>query len=494
MAKFHYLNAENLEVLPANVGVPAYNRDAIKTSILHIGVGNFHRSHQAFYINELIDKYKDLNYGICGVDLLDSDRKMYNILKDQDGLYTIYTKEPNGAHKAKIIGSIVEYFYGPENPLAVIERMSSPDIKIISLTIAEDGYHLNEITGAFDINHPAVAEDIKNPFSPKTVFGYLTQSFKLRKLRGIAGCTILSCDNIKSNGDTIKKSLLEYVSKVEPELLKWITKNTTFPNTMVDRINPITSSQDRNTLKEDFSIDDQWPVIVEPFSQWVIEDKFVHETPAWERVGVQYTDSIAPYENLKLKLLNASHTILGILGTLHGYKTVYEATNDDDFLTFLQAFLDEEVTPTLSDSNLDAIERYKKSIISRFQNPHINDQLFRICQESSAKIPLFILPTVKAQLLSNKKIEKAALIIAAWAKYNDGIDDNENSYEIVDTMSGTLIRTAALSIQNPMKFIEIKAVFGDLAQNPLFVDAYLNAIDKVRKNNIKQCIKEINAL
>jgi mannitol 2-dehydrogenase len=494
MAKFHYLNAENLEVLPANVGVPAYNRDAIKTSILHIGVGNFHRSHQAFYINELIDKYKDLNYGICGVDLLDSDRKMYNILKDQDGLYTIYTKEPNGAHKAKIIGSIVEYFYGPENPLAVIERMSSPDIKIISLTIAEDGYHLNEITGAFDINHPAVAEDIKNPFSPKTVFGYLTQSFKLRKLRGIAGCTILSCDNIKSNGDTIKKSLLEYVSKVEPELLQWITENTTFPNTMVDRINPITSSQDRHTLKEDFSIDDQWPVIVEPFSQWVIEDKFVHETPAWERVGVQYTDSIAPYENLKLKLLNASHTILGILGTLHGYKTVYEATNDDDFLTFLQAFLDEEVTPTLSDSNLDAIEKYKKSIISRFQNPHINDQLFRICQESSAKIPLFILPTVKAQLLSNKKIEKAALIIAAWAKYNDGIDDNENSYEIVDTMSGTLIRTAALSIQNPMKFIEIKAVFGDLAQNPLFVDAYLHAIDKVRKNKIKQCIKEINAL
>ncbi|WP_339653483.1 mannitol dehydrogenase family protein [Flavobacterium frigidarium] len=494
MAKFHYLNAENLEVLPANVGVPAYNRDAITTSILHIGVGNFHRSHQAYYINELIDKYKDLNYGICGVDLLDSDRKMYNILKDQDGLYTIYTKEPNGAHKAKIIGSIVEYFYGPENPLAVIERMSSPDIKIISLTIAEDGYHLNEITGAFDINHPAVAEDIKNPFSPKTVFGYLTQSFKLRKLRGIAGCTILSCDNIKSNGDTIKKSLLEYVSKVEPELLQWITENTTFPNTMVDRINPITSSQDRNTLKEDFSIDDQWPVIVEPFSQWVIEDKFVHETPAWERVGVHYTDAIAPYENLKLKLLNASHTILGILGTLNGYKTVYEATSDDDFLTFLQAFLDEEVTPTLSDSDLDAIERYKKSIISRFQNPHINDQLFRICQESSAKIPLFILPTVKAQLLSNKKIEKAALIIAAWAKYNDGIDDNENSYEIVDTMSGTLIRTAALSMQNPMKFIEIKAVFGDLAQNQLFVDAYLYAIDKVRKNNIKQCIKEINAL
>ncbi|MGO4821713.1 MULTISPECIES: mannitol dehydrogenase family protein [unclassified Flavobacterium] len=493
MAKFYYLNAENLEMLPANVSVPTYDRDAIKTSILHIGVGNFHRSHQAYYINELIDKYKDLNYGICGVDLLDSDRKMYNILKDQDGLYTLYTKEANGAHKAKIIGSIVEYFYGPENPLAVIERMASPDIKIISLTIAEDGYHLNEITGAFDINHPAVTEDIKNPFSPKTVFGYLTQSFKLRKLRGIEGCTVLSCDNIKSNGDTMRQSLLEYVSKVEPELVEWIKENTTFPNTMVDRINPITSSVDRNTLKEDFSIDDQWPVIVEPFSQWVIEDKFVHETPAWERVGVQYTDAIGPFENLKLKILNASHTILGILGTLHGYKTVYEVTSDTDFLTFLEAFLDDEVTPTLQDSNSDTIEKYKKNIVSRFKNPHINDQLFRICQESSAKVPLFILPTIKSQLLSNKNIEKAALIIAAWAKYNDGIDDNENSYEIVDTMSGTLIRTAALSIQNPMKFIEIKAVFGDLAQQADFAKAYLIAIEKVRDKSIKQCIQDVNA-
>ena len=492
MAKFHSLNAENLDFLPAKVVVPSYDRDVIKTSVLHIGVGNFHRSHQAYYVNELIDKHKELNYGICGVDLLDSNRKMYNILKDQDGLYTVYIKEANGAHKAKIIGSIVEYFYGPENPLAVIERMASPDIKIISLTIAEDGYHLNEITGAFDINHPAVTEDIKDPFNPKTVFGYLTQSFKLRKLRNLSGCTVLSCDNIKSNGDTMRQSLLDYVSKVEPDLVTWIIDNTTFPNTMVDRINPITSSIDRNALKQDFAIDDQWPVIVEPYSQWVIENKFVHETPAWEQVGVQYTDAIGPFENLKLQLLNASHTILGILGSLHGYKTVYEAASDVDFLTFLQSFLDEEVSPTLVDSSAAAIDAYKKSILTRFQNSHINDQLFRICQESSAKVPLFILSTVKAQLLSNKKIKKAAFIIAAWSKYNDGIDDHGNSYEIIDTMSGTLIRTAALSIQNPMKFIEIKAIFDDLAQHTEFSNAYLAAVEKIRSREIKQCIMEEN--
>lgn len=493
MAKSYYLNAENLSSLPKDVSIPSYDRNLINTSILHIGVSNFHRSHQAYYIHELIDKYKELDYGICGVDLLDSDRKTYNILKDQDGLYTLYTKETNGSHKAKIIGSIVEYFFGPENPLAVIEKMANPDIKIISLTIAEDGYHLNEITGEFDINHPEVTEDIKNPFSPKTVFGYLTQSFKLRKLRNLPGCTILSCDNIKSNGDTMKQSLFNYVSKTEPDLLDWISKNTSFPNTMVDRITPITNSKDIQTLKEDFFIDDQLPVVCEPFSQWVIEDKFIHDKPAWDKVGVQYTDNIAPFENLKLRLLNASHTILGILGTLHGYKTVYEAANDEDFMFFLKTFLDNEVTPTLTDTDKESIENYKNNLVSRFQNPHINDQLFRICQQSSAKIPLFILPTVKYQLQNEKNVKEAAFIIAAWAKYNDGLDDNDMPYDIIDAMSGRLIRTAALSIQNPLKFIEIKSIFDDLSENETFTSYYLDAFTQLRAHKVKECIQNWNA-
>ncbi|MCW2120863.1 mannitol dehydrogenase family protein [Flavobacterium sp. 7A] len=493
MAKSYFLTAENLSSLPTDVSVPSYDRNQINTSILHIGVSNFHRSHQAYYVHELIDKYKELNYGICGVDLLESDRKIYSVLKDQDGLFTLYTKEKNGAHKAKVIGSIVEYFYGPENPMAVIEKMAHPNIEIISLTIAEDGYHLNEITGEFDMNHPAVSEDIKNPFSPKTVFGYLTQSFKLRKLRNLPGCTILSCDNIKSNGNTMKLSLYNYVRKTEPELLDWITQNTSFPNTMVDRITPITNSADIQTLKKDFYIDDQWPVVCESFSQWVIEDQFIHQRPVWDKVGVQYTNNIAPFENLKLRLLNASHTILGILGTLHGYKTVYETANDEGFLFFLKTFLDDEVTPTLTDSGKKTIEDYKNNLVMRFQNPHINDQLFRICQESSAKIPLFILPTITHQLQNEKQVRNAAFIIAAWAKYNDGIDDNDHPYDVVDTKSGTLIRTAALSIQHPMKFVEIKSIFGDLSENETFTPYYLEALSQLRENKVKDCIRNWNA-
>ncbi len=489
MAKSYYLNAENLASLSEDVSLPSYDRDQIKTSILHIGVSNFHRSHQAYYVHELIDKYKELNYGICGVDLLESDRRIYSVLKDQDGLYTHFTKENNGAHKAKIIGSIVEYFYGPENPLAVIEKMASPEIEIISMTIAEDGYHLNEITGEFNIYHPDVKEDVKNPFSPKTVFGYLTQAFKLRKLRNLPGCTILSCDNIKSNGDTMKQSLFNFVSITEPDLLEWISKNTSFPNTMVDRITPITNADDIQTLAEDFYIDDQWPVVCGGFSQWVIEDQFIHQRPVWDKVGVQYTDNIVPFENLKLRILNASHTVLGILGTLHGYNTVYEAASDADFMFFLKAFLDEEVTPTLIDSDQKTIEDYKKNVIYRFQNPYINDQLFRICQQSSAKIPLFILPTIKIQLENDKEVKRAAFIIAAWAKYNDGVDDNDLPYEIIDEKSGVLIRTAALSIQDPMKFIEIKSIFEDLSKNEIFSSYYLEALSELRENKVKDCLQ-----
>ncbi|MFY0715312.1 mannitol dehydrogenase family protein [Seonamhaeicola sp. NFXS20] len=494
MSKSFYLNMENLKQLPPNVLKPLFNRDNIKTSILHIGVSNFHRSLQAFYTHELIERFNELNYGICGVDLLDTSRKIYNILKDQDGLYTLYIKEINGVHKAKVIGSIVEYFFGPENPMAVIEKMASPDIKIISLTIAEDGYHLNEITGEFDLNHPSVYEDLKNPLSPNTVFGYLTQAFKLRKLRGLPGCTILSCDNIKENGNTIKQSFFNYVSKVDPDLLPWLTKNTTFPNTMVDRITPITELRDIYSLKNEFLIEDQWPVVCESFSQWVIEDNFFDEKPAWDKVGVQFTKDIKPFERMKLRLLNASHTILGILGTLHGYKTVHEASIDNDFNTLLNSYMDKEVTATLEMQDIKTINDYKKNIISRFQNPYINDKLSRICQESSAKIPLFILPTIKDQLKGEKQIKIAAFIIAAWCKYNDGIDDQNNPYKIIDSLSGTLIRNAALSHQNPTKFLEITSVFGNLSENEIFRNHYLESLSLLRRKNVKDCVQELNSL
>ncbi len=489
-----YLNMENLETIKENASTPLFDRDKITTSIAHIGVSNFHRSHQANYMHDLIEKHQGFNYGICGIDLLDSDRKTYNVLKDQDGLYTLITKDAAGLHKPKIIGSIVEYFFGPENPMAVIERLATPDIKIISLTIAEDGYHLNEITGEFNQKHPAVAEDIVNPFNPKTVFGYLTQAFKLRKHRGLSGCTILSCDNIKNNGETMQQSFFNYVNKNEPELLPWLKNNTTFPNTMVDKITPVTRPKDIDTLKKDFLIEDQWPVVCESFSEWIIEDKFLKQKPEWEQVGVQFVKNIAPYQNMKLQLLNAGHSILGILGTLHGYKTVQEAANDADFMLFLENFMDLEVAPTLVEAKKISIEEYKTTLITRFKNPNINDSLSRICSESSAKIPIFILSTLDIQLSKKEKsFNRIAFVIAAWCKYNDGIDDLGYHYNIEDSISNILIRMAALSQQNPIKFLEIEPVFKDLGTNPNFTKVYLKYLNYLREHSVKESIINFNA-
>ncbi|MCB4799045.1 mannitol dehydrogenase family protein [Neotamlana laminarinivorans] len=492
MAKTYQLNMENLKLLPESVLKPTYNRDLIKTSILHIGVSSFHRSHQAYYINELIEKYNVLNYGICGVDLLESDRKIYNILKDQDGLYTLYTKAPSGHHKAKVIGAIVEYFFGPENPLAVIEKIANPDIKIITLTIAEDGYQLNQVTGAFDINQPLINNEIKNQFSPKTVFGYLAQGLKLRKLRNLPGCTILSCDNIKANGDTIKEAFFNYIKQTEPELLDWVKKNTTFPNSMVDRITTVTSTDDINELKDIYALDDQWPVISESFNQWIIEDNFLEKRPDWEKVGVVFTKKITPFEKMKLRVLNAGHTILGVLGTMCGYKTVFEAATDSDIMQFFKQFVENEITKSLNDFTADEIEDYKHLLITRFQNPYINDRLSRICSESSAKIPLFVLPTINDLLNSNNSLTKSAFIIAAWCKYNDGVDDNKVPYKITDNISGTLIRNAALSLHNPKKFLEIESVFGNLSYNETFTKSYEASLKLLRTHSTKAAIQIIN--
>ncbi|SHG46358.1 mannitol 2-dehydrogenase [Salegentibacter echinorum] len=487
------LNQENLSSVLSNVKVPNYNRDEIITSIVHIGVGNFHRSHQAYYTDMLMEQFGVTDCGICGIGLLDYDRKIYNILKDQDGLYTLMVKELDGTYSARVIGSIVEFIFAPENPLAVIEKIAHPDIKIVSLTITEGGYNLNEATGKFDFSNPVIIEDMKNPRSPKTVFGYLTQALKLRMERELGGITIQSCDNIQGNGDVAKKALTDYIKETEPDLLPWFEENVSFPNAMVDRITPVTVLEDKEILKEEFLIDDQWPVVSEPFIQWVIEDDFKAGRPVWEKVGAQFVENVIPFENMKLRLLNAGHTLLGMLGALYGYDTIDEAANDPDFEKFLVDFMDIEVTPTLGDLGEINLKDYKKSLVDRFQNIYIKDLISRICSESSAKVPIFLLPTIKDQITGKGNISRANFVVAAWCRYNDGVDENNKDYEIKDAMSDRLIRAAALSHKDPVEFLKIEPIFGDLIENKDFVESFTIALEKLREKGVKNCVQDINA-
>ena len=490
--KNYQLNTENLSKISESITVPAYDRASVKTGIVHVGIGGFHRSHEAFYTDQLLHDPSNSDWGICGVALLEFDTKIHQTLKDQNGLYTLIVKELDGTQTTKVIGSIVEYLYAPENTLAVIEKMASPEVKIISLTITEGGYNYNEATKEFDFNTPSIQHDLEHADAPKTIFGYLTQALKLRKERGLKGCTIQSCDNIQGNGHMTKRMLLSYVSKAVPELVEWIESHVSFPNAMVDRITPATAPSDIINLKETTGVEDAWPVVCEPFKQWVIEDDFIEGRPAWETVGAQFVENVEPYEKMKLSLLNAGHSVLGILGALIGYDTIDESVSNIHIRTFLHNYMDIEVTPTLGDLEGINLKEYKDSLIERFGNINIKDQIDRICSESSAKFPIFILPTVNAQLVEKGSVDFAAFVVAAWAIYSLGKDENGKDVVIKDAIKSQLHDKAVASVLEPTSFLTLESIFGKLQSSAVFKAAYTKAYEDITKNGVEQCVININ--
>jgi len=481
------LNQMNLAEVAKKISCPNYDRSKVKAGIVHVGIGGFHRAHQAFYTDQLLHDTSITDWGICGVALLDFDTKIYNTLKEQDGLYTLVIKELDGTLTKRVIGSIVECLYAPENPMQVIEKMAHQDIKIITLTITEGGYNYNEATEAFDFENPQIQYDLEHPDAPKTIFGYLTQALKRRKEHGLA-ITIQSCDNIKGNGDLAKRMLLSYVEQAEPDLIAWIEDNVSFPNSMVDRITPATSPVDISNLNASSGIDDAWPVVCEPFHQWVIEDEFKAGRPAWETVGAQFVDDVDPFEKMKLALLNAGHSVLGILGALKGCTTIDEAVHNPEISTFLRLYMDEEVTPILSDLEGVDLEKYKATLLHRFGNIYMKDQIERICSETSAKLPIFILPTVNAQLAGQGSVDFAASVIAAWAIYSLGKDENHDDLIIKDVMANTLAKQAQMATSDPAKFLELESIFGKLRTSKPFVNAFTNAYETISNNGIDSSV------
>ena len=490
--KTYKLNSQNLPQLSETVSIPQYDRSKVKAGIVHVGVGGFHRAHEAYYTDQLLHNETAGDWGICGVALLEYDAKIYKTLKEQDGLYTLVIKELDGTLTKRIIGSIVEMLYAPENPLKVIEKMASPAIKIVTLTITEGGYNYNEATGKFNFENPAIQYDLENPQAPKTIFGYLTQALKMRKEKGLEGITIQSCDNVQGNGHMAEKMLLSYVKVAEPTLVSWINENVSFPNAMVDRITPATSATDISNLKETSGIDDAWPVVCEPFKQWVIEDKFAAGRPAWENVGAQFVDDVVPFEKMKLSLLNAGHSVLGILGDLMGYATIDESVHNKNIQRFLHNYMNIEVTPTLAGLEGVNLKEYKKSLLLRFGNIYIKDQIDRICSESSAKFPIFILPTVNKQLKDNGSIEFASFVVAAWAIYSLGVNENGTPLLIKDALKAVLNEKAVAAKENPTAFLEIASVFGKLKDAETFVNAYTKSYYNIVNHGVEKCVIALN--
>jgi mannitol 2-dehydrogenase len=467
------MKLKNSTLAQIPIAKPNYNRDEISVGIVHFGVGGFHRAHQAYYIDRLLEKGLAKDWGICGVGVMAADRKMGKVMAAQDGLYTLVVERPDGSRDARVIGSIVDYRYAPDDPDGIIQLMAAPSTRIISLTITEGGY------------------DIDNLAAGPNVFGLVTKALQRRRDRGLASPTIVSCDNIEGNGNVARQAFTTYAERVQPGLAEWVAANTRFPNSMVDRITPVTTLDLVAAVKSEFGVEDQWPVATEPFTSWVLEDDFSDGRPPLENVEVMLVDDVTPYELMKLRLLNASHQSLCYFAYLAGYRLVHEAASDQPFAEFLRRYMDTEATPTLKPVPGIDLTDYKRTLIERFANPGVRDTIARLCFASSDRIPKWLLPVVRANLATGGPVQLSAATVASWARYAEGVDEQGEPIHVQDPLADTLVPLARSQREKPTAFIENTAVFGDLASQPRFVEAYLWALDSLHRDGARATLEKL---
>ncbi|HVX47187.1 MAG TPA: mannitol dehydrogenase family protein, partial [Mycobacteriales bacterium] len=341
------LNQAALPDLPAGLARPGYDRSAVTIGIVHIGVGGFHRAHQAMFVDQLLQQGKAQEWGICGIGVLPGDARMAEVMAKQDGLYTLIEKAGDGTFSPRVIGSIVDYLHAPADPEAAIERLAHPQTKIVSLTVTEGGYNIDTVTGEFKTDDPGVRHDAARTEPPRTTFGLVTEALRRRRERGIPAFTLMSCDNIEGNGHVAQRVFTANARLEDPELAEWIAAKVRFPNSMVDRITPVTTDNDIAYVRDELGISDAWPVGCEPFVQWVLEDSFGLGRPPYEDAGVQVVADVRPYELMKLRLLNGSHQALAYVGALAGYGYAHEVTQNPVFARFLLDYMTLEGAPTL---------------------------------------------------------------------------------------------------------------------------------------------------
>lgn len=477
------LRDETLGRLDPRVEVPLYDRRAVRPAIVHIGVGGFHRAHLATYVDELCTA-GHTSWGIVGSGVLAGDRRMADVLEQQNGLYTLITRSVHET-AVRVIGSIVDYIYASPETGSLIRRIAHPDTRIVSLTLTEGGYPVDEATGRFDSSAA--------PAGPNSAFGIVVAALELRERQGVGPLSVVSCDNVVGNGDVARTATLGVAEEHNPGLRNWIERAVPFPNSMVDRITPATTESDREWLAREYGIADGWPVVSEPFRQWVIEDSFEGDRPPWEEVGVIVTSDVEPYELMKLRLLNAGHSCMAYLAALAGIERVHSAMAEPGIDRFLRRFLESEAGPVLPKVPGIDVPAYTTSLLERFSNPAIGDQISRLCLDGSAKFPKFLLPTVRAQLAFGGPINLAALALAGWCSYLVGIADDGAAISHSSDPDLTTARSyAAASVKEPSNFLAYRSVFGDdLPLAPRFVEAFGSALRSLRSVGVRPTLEAV---
>lgn len=485
------LNQAEISALPKDVLLPSYDRNAIKPGIVHLGIGAFHRAHQAFYTEAVLNQFGG-DWGIIGCSLRSASVR--DQLAPQDGLYTLVERSGEG-EKLQLIGAVKETLVGPEDPAGLVAIMANPDIKIVSLTVTEKGYCHDPATGDLNLNHPDIQHDLDNLATPKSAIGFLVGALKIRFEAGQKAFTLLSCDNLPNNGRVLEKVVTQFAEKVSAEFAQWIKANATFPCTMIDRIVPATTDDDRREIEARLGLRDEGMVVCEPFTQWVVEDKFADGRPAWEKVGVLMTDDVEAFEKIKLRLLNGSHSTMAYTGYLSGFQYIAEVMQQPAFVNLIKTYMAREAGETVQAPTGFDIEEYKQQLRDRFSNPALKHKTWQIAMDGSQKLPQRLLETLREQLARDGHIDIICLGVAAWIRYVSGVDELGKAIEVSDPLASKLREACDANKDNPRAMVEavvsISQVFGnDLIGNERFVSTTTEWLARFYEKGVLASVNE----
>ncbi|CAF1498226.1 unnamed protein product [Rotaria magnacalcarata] len=472
--------------------LPSFDRNQLKHGIVHLSVGNFHRSHLAYYMDVLASEHQQTEWGIVGIGVRSFDKPMSIVMNEQNGLYTLVTKgtDENDVN-VRIIGSLINYIYAPDEPESALAVLVHPDTKIVSMTITESGYDL-------DMNNVDIQHDISNSDKLRTVFGFIVHALDARRRANRKPFTVMSCDNVQQNGEVTKKCILQFAKSLNnTELIEYIETQVTFPNAMVDRITPATTDADREYVRSHCGIADGWPVTTEPFIQWVIEDSFCNGRPPLELLSttpynVLLTEHVEAYECMKMRLLNASHTSMCYIGHLMGYSYIHEIMLDKQIEIYIEQLMNIEITPTLPPVPGIDLDNYKRTLIERFSNPHIKDTALRVCMDGASKFPKFLVPTIVEQLKRGISPHFCALSVAAWIRYLSGFDE-ENKPIILQDALATELKLSELATQikpGAKQILNINQIFGVLAEYQHFTEAVERVVHLLYEIGSKKTLQQ----
>lgn len=483
------LNQQNLSRLPDIVQRPGYDRTLVTPGIFHLGIGAFHRAHQAFYTHAVLNSDEN-NWGIIGCSL--RSPAVRDQLVPQQGLYTLVERSGQG-NKLRIIGSVLDVMVAPESPEKVIAAMADQRIKIISLTITEKGYCQDPATGQLNVLNKDIIHDLANPASPITAIGFLVAALHER-FKQQQPVTILSCDNLPNNGDLVKRCVIQFAQQHSEALANWIGKSIAFPNTMIDRIVPATTEEDRKEIENILGMRDEGLVVCEPFSQWVIEDHFVCGRPAWEKAGVLLVKDVKIYEKIKLRLLNGAHSLMAYSGYLSGYQHISEVMENPAFVNLVRTYMQEDAGKTITTPPGFDIENYKRQLLQRFSNPALKHRTWQIAMDGSQKLPQRWLGSLREQLEIDGPIDTICLAVAAWIRYVCGIDEQGQPIEVKDPLANEIQEIVAIHSSNTNNLVNnivgVEAIFGkDLANQKTFIKKVIDWMDKFSHNGVRKTIE-----